>query len=252
MSAIQRQTGNWYPILKPIIESNNFKELKKQLRKDMEDKSVYPEGHNIFRAFTLCPIEEVKIIILGQEPYCDGKATGLAFANNNENMLISPSLTMIKKELTTSIHGHILPFNHGLEHWAEQGVLLLNTALTVKSNQPGSHLDMWGDFINSFLHEFSRKRRNIIYMLWGPEAQKFAELDVIDVDNNYILKAPHPRGDAFKTNTKETFIGCDHFNQANKIIKESNKNQIEWLLTGNQTKWINNNNNIKDNYDEFE
>ena len=77
MSAIQRQTGNWYPILKPIVESENFKELKKQLRKDMDSGNVYPEGHNIFRAFTLCPIEDVKIVILGQEPYCDDKATGL-------------------------------------------------------------------------------------------------------------------------------------------------------------------------------
>ena len=247
MSAIQRQMGDWYPIVKDTIESQYFEELKEQLKTDLKDGIVYPSGGYIFRAFTLCSIEDVKVVILGQEPYCDGTATGLSFANDNDNEKFSPSLNIIRQELIESIHGQFFPFNHGLEHWSQQGVLLLNTALTVKQNLPGSHIDLWEKFTIDFISKFSKVRSNIIYLLWGSEAQRYKK-HIHGI--NYILEAPHPNEDAYNVNSKRKFLGCDHFNKTNKLINKHYTNaNIDWLLTKDQNNWIGNA-NLKDKYDE--
>ena len=138
-NTLKTQLNGWYPVLKDTLESEYFKNVKDEIRKDIKTEEVYPKGSDIMKSFSLCPIEETKVVILGQDPYHDGTATGLAFANSSKCKVMSPSLKMIIEELETSVGLIALPFNKNLEHWASQGVLLLNTALTVKQGCPGSH-----------------------------------------------------------------------------------------------------------------
>ena len=156
MSVLKKQLKGWYPVLQDTIESDYFKNVKSTLKKDMKTEELYPKGTDIMKAFNLCPIEDTKVVIIGQDPYHDGTATGLAFANPTRCEVMSPSLRIIKEELETSVGIVVLPFNQNLEHWAQQGVLLLNTALTVKRGAPGAHIALWDDFTKSFLKSFSK------------------------------------------------------------------------------------------------
>jgi len=242
---LKSQLKGWYPVLEKTLQSNYFKGVKSSIKEDLKREEVYPKGSDIMKAFSLCPIEETKIVILGQDPYHDGTATGLAFANPTHCEIISPSLEIIIEEIETNIGIIALPFNQNLEHWAKQGVLLLNTSLTVMHGAPGSHLDLWEQFTTRFISDFSKLKPNIIYMLWGSHAQQYEQSIA---KNNHILKAEHPVKDYYAVKDKDKkFIGCEHFNIANDILKDD---AIEWRYTQQQLEFLNGD-AIKNNFDEI-
>jgi uracil-DNA glycosylase len=198
-----------------------FEELKK------DPRTIYPEEKNLFRAFQLCPKNETKIVILGQDPYhTPGKANGLAFSVNNGK---APSLTNIQKEVYTDIYqeSHVedranldeyIPTD--LSPWAAQGVLLLNTALTVARGAPGSHLKLWEPFTEYIFKEIFSHMQPLIFMLWGKKAQKYKELIS---SQHHILEAAHPS----PYSASSGFFGCKHFSKANQILSEKNQ-EICW------------------------
>ena len=247
-NTLKTQLKGWYPVLEETLKSDYFKDLKYTLKEEMKTDEIYPKGEDILKAFSLCPIEETKVVIIGQEPYHDGTATGLAFANPTQCEVMSPSLKVIKEELETSVGLIALPFNQNLEHWAKQGVLLLNTSLTVRMGNPGSHLTLWDDFTTTFLHNFSKVKTKVIYMLWGKYARAY---ETYINNGNHILKADHPISEIYN-NGKGGFIGCDHFNLANEIISEEHgqDEQIQWLYTPEQIDYLQGS-HIKDNFDEI-
>lgn len=246
---LKTQLKGWYPVLQDNLESDYFKTVKNDIKKDIKIEEVYPKGSDIMKAFSLCPIEETKVVILGQDPYHDGTATGLAFANPSKCEVISPSLKMIIEELETSVGLVALPFNKNLEHWPPQGVLLLNTALTVKQGAPGAHINLWDKFTKDFIEAFSRLKKKVVYMLWGKYAQGYEKYIG---EGNYILKAAHPVNDIYRGKGKGGFLGCDHFNLANNIIAEEHgkDKQIQWLYTPEQLEYLNSD-QIKDNFDDI-
>ena len=241
---LKTQLKGWYPVLQETIESPYFTGVKEVLREDMKTEEIYPKGENIFKAFSICPIEDVKVVILGQDPYHDGSATGLAFANSNKATVMSPSLEIILEELETQVGLVVLPFNQNLEHWAEQGVLLLNTSLTVQQKSPGSHTPLWNRFTTDLLTTFSKLKQKVIYMLWGKHAEGYEKYIH---KNNFILKASHPI-------ENDGFLECDHFNKANEILlrEYGEGKEIEWRYTQKQLDILSSDNIVKDNFDDYE
>jgi uracil-DNA glycosylase len=185
-------------------------------------KTVYPPREYIFRALELTPIEKTKVLILGQDPYHgEGQAHGLAFSVQ-KSVRIPPSLKNIYKELQADIG--MAPPDHGfLEGWARQGVLLLNTTLTVEKGKPGSHQGQgWEDFTDDIIRQINELVRPIVFMLWGAHAQKKAEM--IDDEKHLILTAPHPS----PFSARKGFFGCRHFSKANAFLKQSGQSEIDW------------------------
>jgi uracil-DNA glycosylase len=183
--------GSWYGLLKPISETEYFFELIEFLNYEYNSKKIWPEKKNVFKAFKITPYDKLSIIIIGMDPYPNNKATGLAFSNSDIITNPSPSLKKIIRSIEDDYYqGLNLNFDITLENWAKQGVLLLNTALTVVENKIGSHLDKWSTFTESLLKKISEYNSGIIYVLWGREAQKYKEF--IDINNNYIIEGEHP------------------------------------------------------------
>lgn len=215
---LKEQMGEeWYELLEPMLKSEYFKKLGQTVlpKARFETRTIYPEKENIFRALRLCPPSKTKVVILGQDPYHDGNANGLAFSNK-DLLYISPSLKNILKEVEDDIHeGFILDQDPDLSRWAEQGVLLLNTALTVEKGKPGSHAKYWEKFTQYLLTRFSQEYVAIIYMLWGNHAKSY--MQCIEKDTNYILTATHPS--PLGAN-KGGWFGCRHFSKANTVLKE--------------------------------
>lgn len=196
-------------------------ELNKVLRQLTKLDNIAPSSENIFRAFKLCNYNNLKCIILGMDPYPQkGVATGLAFANY-ANREISPSLNVIKKSLISSTND-FYEFDQTLESWADQGVLLLNSALTVELNKPGSHTMLWRNFIIEVLKNLSLYSPGLVYILFGSTAASFSSY--IN-NNNYILKEAHPAYYARYNLPMESTV----FDQANKIIYSTNGEKIQWL-----------------------
>ena len=206
----------WYTLLEPFIKSEDFKNIgRKVLPKKFDARTIYPEKENIFRALRLCPPSKTKVVILGQDPYHDGHATGLAFSNT-DLLYISPSLKNILKEVENDVlDGFCLDQDPDLTRWAEQGVLLLNTALTVEKKRPGSHTDIWKPFTQYLLTRLSQEYVAVIYMLWGNHAKSY--IPCIQQDTNFILTATHPS--PLGAN-KGGWFGCRHFSKANEILSE--------------------------------
>lgn len=192
----------------------------------------YPLKKDIFSAFNITPLDSVKVVILGQDPYhqtvlINGKllprAVGLSFSVRREDEIPS-SLNNIYKELSNTVQGFIKP-NHGdLREWAVQGVLLLNMCLTVRPGHPRSHGDIWLGFINKVFKAISRTNPQCIYILWGREAQKVKSMLN---EKSFILEAPHPSG----LSANNGFFGCNHFNLVNEILERQGKTKINWNIT---------------------
>ena len=180
--------------------------------------SVYPSLDKCFRAFQL-PMTQVRVVVIGQDPYHNGSATGLAFANPDiPGKPIQPSLKTIFDEIEQSVYGGVmLNKDPTLENWAKQGILLLNTALTVEKGRPESHLDLWELFTYRVFAVLREWKPGTIYVLWGTKARKF--LPCIDAGRNYILTAAHPATHAYGGTG---FLGCNHFNKINEIIEKNN------------------------------
>jgi uracil-DNA glycosylase len=223
---------SWFPRLKDVLFSPYFAELGAVIKKQRERSTIIPDDIKLsFRAFRETPFDTLKVVIIGQDPYHDeGRFDGLAFSNGNlmdSNGIQkreSPSLKNILDEVESDVYGGmILDREFDLTRWAKQGVLLLNTALTVPVGTPGAHIELWKPFIKEVFRTL-QYQSGIIYMLWGAHANKYREL--IIEKSNHILSAGHPS----PLNTANPFKGCRHFSKANKLLREMNGDDyaIEW------------------------
>jgi len=187
-------------------------------------KKVFPPRKEIFRAFSLTPPNKVKVVIIGQDPYHgQGEANGLAFSVN-KGIKLPPSLRNIYKELEDDL-GIKAPTHGDLSAWAKQGVLLLNSILTVRENTPGSHRKIgWEEYTDSIIQEISNSKKHIVFILWGKYAQKKKEL--IDSDKHLIIESPHPS----PFSARKGFFGSKPFSRTNKYLRENNISEIDWQI----------------------
>ena len=204
------------------FESPYFRELAESVRKAYLSKPVYPPPKLIFNAFTLCPFDKVKVVILGQDPYHGkGQAHGLSFSVP-DGVRQPPSLKNIYKEIESDVHVK-MPESGNLERWAEQGVLLLNATLTVEASQPNSHQTWgWQNFTHKVIEKISEEKEHVVFMLWGRFAQDKESL--IDTSKHLVLKAAHPS----PFSAHSGFFGCKHFSKSNDYLKEYGLEPIKW------------------------
>lgn len=216
---------SWKTALKAEFEKPYFAELKRFLQAEKAaGKTIYPPGSLIFNAFNSTPFDQVRIVILGQDPYHGpGQAHGLCFSVQH-GVKPPPSLVNIYKELQSDV-GITLPTHGCLQSWTTQGVFLLNAILTVEANKPASHQKRgWEEFTNAAIQQLSLQREGLIFMLWGNFAQQKAAL--IDERKHTILKAPHPS--PFSAHTG--FLGCGHFSKANAILTARGESPVNWQV----------------------
>lgn len=211
---------SWKKHLQEEFEKDYFKELVSFVKEEYSAYTIYPPGSQIFNAFDKCSFEDVKVVILGQDPYHGaGQANGLAFSVA-DGIRIPPSLRNIFKEINQDI-GKDIPKSGNLERWAEQGVLLLNATLTVRASQAGSHQKKgWETFTDAVIKVISDEKEGIVFLLWGKYAQEKGK--VIDETKHHVLKAPHPSPMA------RGFIGSRPFSQANAYLSEKGEAEIDW------------------------
>jgi len=215
---------SWYNILGNEFEKPYFQSLQLRLRDLYKIKEIYPSASNVFNAFNSTPVDKVKVVIVGQDPYHGpNQAHGLCFSVNS-NIKIPPSLQNIFKELNKDL-GLDIPVSGNLTKWAKRGVLLLNNVLTVERGKANSHKNIgWEKFTISTISLISNHLKNIVFILWGKQAQGKEAL--IDSSKHLILKAAHPS----PLSAYNGFYGSNHFSKANKYLKENLKSQIDWDL----------------------
>lgn len=213
---------SWQPVLADEFAKPYFQRLIAFVKGEYATATVYPPGPQIFHAFDAAPFEEVRVVILGQDPYHGkGQAHGLAFSVR-EDQRTPPSLQNIFKELKADLGVPPAP-NGNLDRWAEQGVLLLNATLTVRAGEPGSHQKKgWEEFTDAVIRKVSEGRPHVVFILWGSYAQKKAEL--IDARKHLILKAVHPSPMA----ADRGFFGSKPFSQANAWLESKSEKPIVW------------------------
>lgn len=213
---------SWKQVLQPEFDKPYFELLTSWVRQQYQSATVYPPGRLIFNAFDSCPFNKVKVVIIGQDPYHEpNQAHGLCFSVN-EGIAIPPSLDNIYKELQRDL-GKPYPTSGNLQHWAEQGVLLLNATLTVEAHKAGSHQNKgWEEFTDAAIHLLAEKREHIVFMLWGSYAQRKGAF--ISSKRHLVLKAPHPS----PLSAYRGFIGCGHFSAANNYLIQNGQTPIEW------------------------
>ena len=218
----------WKELLAPEFEKPYFRELTDFVRSEYtaaargEGPPIYPAARNIFRAFDKCGLDDLRVVIIGQDPYHGpGQANGLCFSVG-DGVPFPPSLRNIFKEIASDI-GTPPPATGNLDRWAEQGVLLLNASLTVREAQPNSHSDRgWQTFTDAVVEALGDVKQGVVYMLWGAFAQKKGQR--LDASRNLILKAAHPS----PLSAHNGFFGCRHFSQANEYLTQNGKTSIEW------------------------
>lgn len=233
---------SWHQYLQPLFDDDKMKMIRDEI---LSNCFFYPTPSNIFRVFSM-PIDDIKVVILGQDPYPNGEANGLAFAVN-EGVAIPKSLNIIFKEVIKAetpadFIEQLKTKDRTLMSWFNQGVFLLNTALTVEEKNAGSHLGIWQWFTREVIKIISQ-HHPCIWLLWGAKAQSYREFihnradhtcTVIDRDTyliqetNYILEAPHPAAELYSGGKKTTFSGCNHFNLCNDILQLQNKQKINF------------------------
>jgi uracil-DNA glycosylase len=211
----------WKAVLKEEFSKPYWIELTEFVRKQYLSGKVYPPAKNIFRAFDLCPLTQVKVVIVGQDPYHGAyQANGLSFAVN-DGITLPPSLKNIYKEITNDLGVATLP-SGDLSRWASQGVLMLNSVLTVAAGNPASHKEKgWEKFTDAVIKSLNQNRKNIVYLLWGKYAQVKGE--VINRENNLVLLSGHP-----SPYSAHLFFGNHHFSLANKYLKKHGIKEIDW------------------------
>ena len=221
---------SWLEPLRGEFEQPYMDELKRFLMAERErGKQIFPRGSEWFRALDLTPLEQVRVVILGQDPYHGpGQAHGLCFSVK-DGVRPPPSLVNIYKELETDLA--VTPRRHGfLEHWAKQGVLLLNSVLTVEMGRAASHRERgWERFTDKIIREVNAKPEPVVFMLWGSYAQKKAAF--VDTSWHCILKAPHPS----PLSAHSGFFGCRHFSKANAFLESRRMEPIDWALPEDAT-----------------
>jgi uracil-DNA glycosylase len=216
---------SWLKYLSDEFKSDYMSKIKLFLKKELEaGKIVYPHGKDIFQAFNKTPFDRVKVVIIGQDPYHgENQAHGMSFSVQ-KRIKTPPSLVNIFKELETDLG--IERSSHGnLEAWADQGVLLLNSVLTVEAANAGSHRKKgWETFTDKVIQTLNDEKENIVFLLWGAPAQKKAS--IVDESKHLVLKAPHPS----PLSSYRGFFGCKHFSQTNDYLKIKNIETIDWAL----------------------
>lgn len=214
-------TKNWYELLKDEFEKPYFKELQEFLKEEYSAHKVYPAPENVFNALNYCKYEDIKVVIIGQDPYHQpGQAHGLCFSVL-EGTKYPPSLENIFKEIKADT-GEVCTSGN-LTRWAKQGVLLLNTVLTVRDSQPNSHKNKgWETFTTEIIKKVNEKSEPVIFLLWGANARAFESL--IDTSKHIILKCAHPS----PLSAYNGFFGCKHFSKVNEILISQNRTPIIW------------------------
>lgn len=217
--------NDWLPALKSEFAKPYYKDLYYFVKEEYETKEIFPPIDDIFNAFDFTPLSKVKVLILGQDPYHNrGQAHGLSFSVLPEQKDIPPSLKNIYKELHEDL-GCEIPNNGYLKKWADQGVLLLNTVLTVRAHQANSHQGKgWEIFTDAVIRAVNEQDRPIVYLLWGRPAQ--SKIPMLTNPKHLILKAPHPS----PLSASRGFFGCRHFSQANDFLKANGEEPIDWQI----------------------
>lgn len=217
--------SSWKEVLKNEFSKTYFLEIVSFLRTEkLAGKTIYPPGSLIFNAFNTTPFHQVKVVVIGQDPYHGaGQAHGLCFSVQS-GINPPPSLLNIFKELQQDL-GLPIP-NHGnLTHWAEQGVLLLNASLTVRANEPMSHSRIgWAEFTDAAIRKVSEQRKHVVFLLWGKFAQEKQPL--IDETKHLVLKAAHPS----PLSAHNGFFGCHHFSKTNEYLVRNGIDPVDWSL----------------------
>ncbi|WP_224995660.1 uracil-DNA glycosylase [Cesiribacter sp. SM1] len=213
---------SWKEKLYNEFEKPYFQSLTEFVRDEYREHKVFPPPSLIFNAFAHCAFDEVKVVILGQDPYHNpGQANGLAFSVA-DGVTPPPSLQNIYKEISDEL-GIPVPSSGNLERWADQGVLLLNATLTVRAHKPGSHQKKgWEEFTDAVIKLLSDEKKELVFMLWGAYAQKKGS--VIDETKHLVLKSAHPS--PFAAN--RGFFGNNHFKKANEYLQQHGKEPIAW------------------------
>lgn len=217
--------NDWLGCIQDEFKKPYYKELYAFIKQEYNTRVVYPPADDIFNAFHLTPLSEVKALILGQDPYHGPRqAHGLCFSVLPDQSEIPPSLQNIYQELKEDL-GCFIPNNGYLEKWARQGVLMLNTVLTVRAHQPGSHQGRgWEQFTDAIIQAVNAQERPVVYLLWGRPAQ--SKIPMLTNPGHLILKAPHPSPlSAFRG-----FFGCKHFSQANAFLESHGISPIDWQI----------------------
>lgn len=221
---VQIEEG-WKQLLKEEFQKQYFINLVQYLHTEKKaGKIIYPPGPLIFNAFSLTPLNKLKVVILGQDPYHGPKqAHGLSFSVP-ENISVPPSLSNIYKEIETDLGIKLKNKNGNLTGWAEQGVFLLNAVLTVRANQPASHSNIgWKEFTDAVITSISREKNNIVFMLWGNYAK--SKKPLIDTNKHLVLEAAHPSPLA-----RGAFFGCKHFSKCNEYLISKSIKPIDWEI----------------------
>lgn len=213
---------SWKKHLQTEFDKPYFDELVRFVRNEYATHTVYPPGKQMFAAFDACPFDNVKVVILGQDPYHEpGQAHGLCFSVN-EGVQFPPSLQNIFKEVESDL-GKPVPPNGNLLRWARQGVLLLNATLTVRAHQAGSHQNRgWEAFTDAVIHHLAEEREHIVFILWGAYAQRKGAF--IDRTRHLVLQSPHPS----PLSAHRGFFGNHHFSQANQYLTAHGIEPIDW------------------------
>lgn len=214
---------SWKALVGKEFEKPYFHILAQQVREEYQQHTCYPKGSNIFAAFRECPLSEIKVVILGQDPYHGpGQANGLCFSVN-EGVPHPPSLSNIFREAARDL-GIAYPESGDLSRWARQGILLLNAVLTVRENQAGSHQRLgWEIFTDAVIKSLSEEKEGLVFLLWGGFAKKKASL--IDRGKHRVLTSGHPSP---LSANRGLWFGNNHFSQTNDLLKRQGKNPIQW------------------------
>lgn len=217
-----RISPEWRELLQPEFDAPYFKSLTDFVRGEYHATQVFPPASLIFNAFDSCPPQEVKVLILGQDPYHnDGQAMGLSFSVPR-GVALPPSLVNIYKEISDET-GRPAPADGDLTRWARQGVLLLNATLTVRAHAPASHQGHgWETFTDNVISRVSAGLNGVVFMLWGRYA--ICKSKLIDHSRHLVLTAPHPS----PLSAYRGFFGCGHFAQANEYLRQTGRQPIEW------------------------
>ena len=217
--------SDWMEFLREEFNKDYMNSLRLFLKKEIKEHTVYPPMKEVFNAFFFTPFKQVKVIIIGQDPYHNqGQAHGLSFSVR-KNMPIPPSLLNIFKEIYENFSIKEKFQNGELIPWAEQGVFLLNSVLTVRKNQPGSHRNQgWENFTNKTIATLSSHKTNLVFLLWGKFATQ--KKGLIDPNKHLVLESPHPS----PYSADRGFFGCRHFSKTNEFLKNKEIKPVNWNL----------------------
>lgn len=214
--------NDWDSILADEWEKPYYKQLRQFLKNEYSTQRIYPDMHDIFNALKYTSFEDTRVVILGQDPYHGyGQAHGLCFSVK-KGVVPPPSLKNIFKELNSDV-GKEIPSHGELTDWAKQGVLLLNTVLTVREGNPNSHKGMgWESFTDRVISELNKKQTPVVFLLWGANAQKKAEIITNPLHKKLVSVHPSP------LSASRGFMGCRHFSKTNEILRNSGLAEIKW------------------------